>query len=216
MGISQRLSLFTRTILPSKLHTMANTCLRSILLITNSLLALIGVLMLAGGIWLVSDENSAQDVAKKIVNSTDMNESLPSDVIEGLEEIYGHKYFNYLIIGLGVISLLVALFGFCGAKKESVCLISFYIIFTILLIILQIGAIVMINVRNENIETFKTEVSEFLTVDLEKLEGSGFYQTIFFGVLAGISCMVLLVSSCFCHSVRNERQREEQILYGRV
>merc|ERR1712130_68242 len=195
---------------------MANTCLRSTLLITNSLLALIGVLMLAGGIWLVSDESSAQDIAKKVVNSTNFDESVPSDVKKGLEGIYGHKYFNYLVIGLGVISLLVALFGFCGARKESICLISFYIIFTIFLIILQIGAIVLINVRNENIEAFKTQVSEFLTVDLEKLEGSGFYQTIFFGVLAGISCIILLVSSCFCHSVRKERQREEQILYGRV
>jgi len=174
-----------------------NSCLRYILLISNLLLCTLGLLMVIGGVWLVVDEQSAENIAEKIANATNLD-----DAKGNLEEIYSHKYFDYFIICVGGVTLLISLFGFCGAKKESVCLISTYIFCTFILLILQIAAIVMINLRTTSIEDFKGQAGEVLNIDLDKLIGSGFYQTIFFGVLAGFSCIIISISICFCNSVR--------------
>merc|ERR1712241_1400021 len=48
---------------------------------------------------------------------------------DAVKEASTHKYFNYALLAMGGITLLVALFGFCGAKKENQCLLSLYTIF---------------------------------------------------------------------------------------
>merc|ERR1712107_421048 len=45
---------------------------------------------------------------------------------EAVKEAASHKYFNYALLAMGGVTLLVALFGFCGAKKGSQCLLSLY------------------------------------------------------------------------------------------
>merc|ERR1712117_914538 len=105
-------------------------CVRFTLIIANSLLALLGLLLLAGGVWRIVDE------VKKGVDGLE----------EAVREAASHKYFNYALLAMGGVTLLVALFGFCGAKKESQCLLSLYSICVFIILLLQIAAIVFINV----------------------------------------------------------------------
>merc|ERR1712107_912066 len=103
-------------------------CVRFTLIIANSLLALLGLLLLAGGVWRVVDDGSLREVANEIKDTQEWDEVKKG--VDGLEEAVqeaaSHKYFNYALLAMGGVTLLVALFGFCGAKKESQCLLSLY------------------------------------------------------------------------------------------
>merc|ERR1712240_617891 len=150
-------------------------CVRFTLIIANSLLALLGLLLLAGGVWRIVDDGSLG---------------------EAVEEAASHKYFNYALLAMGGVTLLVALFGFCGAKKESQCLLSLYSICVFIILLLQIAAIVFINVDDANISFIKEKISnEAAKIDIEDPEklapGSKFVQNLFFGVSAGISAIIL-------------------------
>merc|ERR1712156_376720 len=107
-------------------------CVRFTLIIANCLLALLGLLLLAGGVWRIVD-----------------------GLEEAVKEAASHKYFNYALLAMGGVTLLVALFGFCGAKKESQCLLSLYSICVFIILLLQIAAIVFINVDDANISFIK-------------------------------------------------------------
>merc|ERR1712211_213015 len=104
------------------------------------------------------------------------------------KEAASHKYFNYALLAMGGVTLLVALFGFCGAKKESQCLLSLYSICVFIILLLQIAAIVFINVDDANINFIKEKISnEAAKIDIEDPEklapGSKFVQNLFSGSL---------------------------------
>merc|ERR1712107_603099 len=77
-------------------------------------------------------------------------------------EAASHNYFNYALLAMGGVTLLVALFGFCGAKKESQCLLSLYSICVFIILLLQIAVIVFINVDDANINFIKEKISNRL------------------------------------------------------
>merc|ERR1712098_118349 len=110
----------------SKRQEKVKMCVRYTLLIANSLLALLGLLLLAGGVWRIVDSESLREVAREIEDTQEWNDVKKG--VDGLEdavkEASSHKYFNYALLAMGGITLLVALFGFCGAKKENQCLLS--------------------------------------------------------------------------------------------
>merc|ERR1712080_380302 len=125
-------------------------CVRYTLLIANSLLALLGLLLLAGGVWRIVDDESLREVANDIQDTQEW-EDVKGEVTgleDAVKEASTHKYFNYALLAMGGITLLVALFGYCGAKKENQCLLS-----------LQIAAIVFINVDDANIDFIKKSIS---------------------------------------------------------
>merc|ERR1711942_65538 len=162
----------------------------------------LGLLMLGGGVWLTVDQGQVEDIFGKLSNYTKADIDLPEGAQETFDEVLKHEYFNYLLIGIGAITFLVSLFGFCGAKKESVCLMTTYIIFTILLIIVQVSAIVIINIQDNNIQQYKSEAAKYLNIELENIEVSHRLQTIFFGVSTGVSLLFLLGTLCLCRSAR--------------
>merc|ERR1719150_2098429 len=99
---------------------------------------------------------------------------------------------------MGGITLLVALFGFCGAKRENQCLLSLYTI------------CVFINVDDANInfikDSFNSE-AEKIDIDIEKLKpGSKFVQNLFFGVSAGLSALILFFTLTLCCRARREER----------
>merc|ERR1711992_132330 len=110
-------------------------CVRFTLIIANSLLALLGLVLLAGGVWRIVDDGSLREVANEIRDTQEWDEVKKG--VDGLEEAVkeaaSHKYFNYALLAMGGVTLLVALFGFCGAKKESQCLLSLYSICAIII-----------------------------------------------------------------------------------
>merc|ERR1712088_262388 len=102
---------------------------------------------------------------------------------------------------MGGVTLLVALFGYCGAKKENQCLLSLYSIF---------AAIIFINVDDANIDFIKKSIStqaDKIDIDIEKLQpGSKFIQNLFFGVSAGLSAIILFFTVTLCCRARREER----------
>merc|ERR1712127_940983 len=127
-------------------------CLRYTLLLANLLLALVGLLLVVGGVWRVVDRSSSSAVAEKILNNTNLMDTIKDvpRLEEAIKEITTHSYFNFGLLCMGGITFLVALFGYCGAKKESTCLLSTYSICLVIIILLQIGAIILINVKDDD------------------------------------------------------------------
>jgi len=179
-----------------------SNCIRVLLTVSNLMLALLGVLLLGGGVWLTVDQEQVEDFVGKFSNYTNSDVELPVEAQETLDEVSKHDYFSYLLIGIGAVTLLVSLFGFCGAKKESICLMTTYIILTIILIIIQVSAIVIINIQDSKIQQYKSEAANFLNIELENIEVSHRFQTIFFGASTGVSLLFLLGTLCLCRSVR--------------
>merc|ERR1712226_958478 len=182
-----------------------SNCLRVLLTLSNLVLALLGLLMLGGGVWLTVDQEQVENFVEKFSNYTNSDVKLPEEAQETFDEVFKHDYFNYLLIGIGAVTLLVSLFGFCGAKKESVCLMSTYIIFTILLIIIQVSAIVVINIQDSKIQQYKSEAATFLNIDLENIEVSHRFQTIFLELLLEFPCCSCWVLSACVGLLENLR-----------
>merc|ERR1712233_219381 len=188
------------------------TCVRYTLLIANSLLALLGLLLLAGGVWRIVDDESLREIAKEIKETQEWNDV--KGEVTGLEdavkEASTHKYFNYALLAMGGITLLVALFGYCGAKKENQCLLSLYSICVFIILLLQIAAIVFINIEDANIDFIKNSISKEagkIDIDVEKLQpGSKFVQNLFFGVSAGLSAIILFFTVPLCCRARREER----------
>merc|ERR1712010_239121 len=187
-------------------------CVRYTLLIANSLLALLGLLLLAGGVWRIVDNESLREVANEIRDTQEWDDV--KEGVDGLEEAVkeasSHKYFNFALLGMGGITLLVALFGFCGAKKENQCLLSLYSICVFIILLLQIAAIVFINVDDANIDFIKKSISaqaDEIDIDLENLKpGSKFIQNLFFGVSAGLSAIIFFFTVTLCCRARREER----------
>merc|ERR1712184_93653 len=196
----------------SKRKSAEAMCVRYTLLIANSLLALLGLLLLAGGVWRIVDDESLREVAKDIQDTQEWDDV--KEEVTGLEdavkEASTHKYFNYALLAMGGVTLLVALFGYCGAKKENQCLLSLYSIFVFIILLLQIAAIVFINVDDANIDFIKKSIStqiDKIDIDIEKLQpGSKFIQNLFFGVSAGLSAIILFFTVTLCCRARREER----------
>merc|ERR1712241_447785 len=193
-------------------------CVRYTLLIANSLLALLGLLLLAGGVWRIVDDESLRDVAKDIQDTQEWDDV--KEEVTGLEDAVNeastHKYFNYALLAMGGVTLLVALFGYCGAKKENQCLLSLYSICVFIILLLQIAAIVFINVDDANIDIIRQSLDKELAkgdLDLSKFEavGSKFTQNLFFGVSAGLSAFVFLLTVSLCCRTRREERVQAYI-----
>merc|ERR1712203_1141994 len=174
----------------SKRKSAEAMCVRYTLLIANSLLALLGLLLLAGGVWRIVDDESLREVAKDIQDTQEWDDV--KEEVTGLEdavkEASTHKYFNYALLAMGGVTLLVALFGYCGAKKENQCLLSLYSIFVFI---------------KKSISTQADKID----IDIEKLQpGSKFIQNLFFGVSAGLSAIILFFTVTLCCRARREER----------
>merc|ERR1712038_2193360 len=196
----------------SKRKSAEAMCVRYTLLIANSLLALLGLLLLAGGVWRIVDDESLREVAKDIQDTQEWD-NVKGEVTgleDAVKEASTHKYFNYALLAMGGITLLVALFGYCGAKKENQCLLSLYSICVFIILLLQIAAIVFINIDDANIDFIKKSISaqaDEIDIDLEKLQpGSKFIQNLFFGVSAGLSAIIFFFTVTLCCRARREER----------
>merc|ERR1711970_744891 len=93
-------------------------------------------------------------------------------------------------------------------RKTSVCV---FIIF-----LLQIAALVFINIEDENINIIRQSLDKELAkgdLDLSKFEavGSKFTQNLFFGVSAGLSAFVFLLTVSLCCRTRREERVQAYI-----
>merc|ERR1711971_781973 len=166
-------------------HQPGKMCVRYTLLIANSLLALLGLLLLAGGVWRIVDDESLREVAKDIQDTQEWD-AVKGEVTgleDAVKEASTHKYFNFALLAMGGITLLVAL---------------------------QIAAIVFINVDDANIDFIKKSIStgaDKIDIDVENLNpGSKFIQNLFFGVSAGLSAIIFFFTVTLCCRARREER----------
>jgi len=182
--------------------------------VTNLLMAILGLLLIAGGVWLIVDEGSAEEAVQSFLNVTKFEENVKEipNLDKALREVVTHPYLNYALIGMGVITFLVALFGFQGAKKESTCLLTTYSICLMLIIVLCVTAIVLINVEDDTyinkIKDLIKQGGDKIDLDVDELKntGSKFLQSLFFGVAAVLSTLVLIMSILLCCRARREER----------
>merc|ERR1712061_709791 len=83
-------------------HQPGKMCVRYTLLIANSLLALLGLLLLAGGVWRIVDDQSLRDVANELRDTAEWD-NVAKEVTgldDAAKEAAGHKYFNYALLGM--------------------------------------------------------------------------------------------------------------------
>ena len=174
---------------------MAATCSKSFLsiliLISNVLFCIIGILTLAGGVWLLQDEGSTGDIAFNIMENIKFNENELSAVNTGFREIFDNDTIWYWTTGFGVASILTSLSGLLRFKIGSnrlFCLVMHNLVFSILLFILHIAVVAKLHQRNVDIEDLKDLHDELRNLNTEELEGSGPMQSVLFGVLIAMSC----------------------------
>lgn len=103
---------------------MCNTTVTKYLLFTfNLVFALIGVFLLAIGIWAQVDEKFVNTILEI---GGDENQQIAAQL-----STYIH-YMSLFVIALGGVIAIIALFGCCGAIRESRCCLGMF--FTLLLI----------------------------------------------------------------------------------
>jgi len=171
--------------------TCSKSCLSILILISNVLFCIIGILTLAGGVWLLQDEGSTGDIAFNIMENIKFNENELSAVNTGFREIFDNDTIWYWTIGFGVASILTSLFGLLRFKIGSnrlFCLVMYNLLFSILMFTLHIAVVAKLHQRNVDIEDLKDLHDELRNLNTEELEGSGPMQSVLFGVLIAMSC----------------------------
>ena len=128
--------------------------LKSLLCFTNFLVATLALLMVSGGIILALDNVTVTNTAG-IVKDVG-KDFFASDITDSFEEFYsvfnkkgGWFNFDFVLTGIGAITFVVSIFGFCGVHKESHCLLVTYILLLAIMILLQTAAALLLNQRDQ-------------------------------------------------------------------
>uniref|UniRef100_U5EXB2 Tetraspanin n=1 Tax=Corethrella appendiculata TaxID=1370023 RepID=U5EXB2_9DIPT len=107
------------------------TCIAKYLLsLFNFLFFIIGTTVLGVGIWLAADKSSFIALLKMVENEQLEHFTQPA-VIEQLA---------YILIVIGSIMFFLSFLGYCGAIRESQCLLTTYGIFLLIILVLEIAA----------------------------------------------------------------------------
>lgn len=122
-------------------------------------LKILGTIVLGTGIWLAVDKSSLIALLK-MVESEHINEFTQPQVIEQMA---------YVLIAIGGIMFLMSFLGYCGAIRESRCLLSTYGVFMILLLVAEI---VTVGLAAFYKETARNESKTFLQSTITKFYSS--------------------------------------------
>lgn len=111
---------------------MASDCgvwiAKYVLCIFNFLFFILGTIVLGAGIWLAADKASLIALLK-MVESEHIEQFTQPAVIEQMA---------YVLIACGTVMFLLSFLGYCGAIRESPCLLTTYAIFMIIILIVEI------------------------------------------------------------------------------
>lgn len=111
-----------------------NTCIKYTVFIFNFIFLFIGIGLLAAGIYLKVGNTNYVDVAEELT-------SLSEYVTAG-----------NLMIAVGVIIVVVAFLGCCGAIKESRCMLLSFFCLLLIIFILELAAGIFAIVKKDDIE----------------------------------------------------------------
>ena len=148
-------------------------CLRALLFVFTSLLLILSLSLVAAGLWLTIDEASMVRVVGELLNATNTQDHLLSDLprLESiLDEVTTLNFLNVVLIAVGGVVFFVALSGFCGARKDSPRLLVTFAFFTLVFLALQIALVIHTNNNNGDIfadvwESFNTSETKARVVN---------------------------------------------------
>ena len=154
-------------------------CLRALLFVFTSLLLVLGLGLVALGLWLTIDEASLVRVVGELLNVTNTQDGL-SDLPRLksiLDEATTLNFLNVVLIAVGGVVFFVALSGFCGARKDSPRLLITFAFFTLVFLALQIALVIHTNNNNGDIfadvwESFNASETEARVVNNTEQESS--------------------------------------------
>jgi tetraspanin-18 len=105
------------------------SCLaKYILCFFNFVVFLAGSAVLAVGIWLAVDKNSFIGLSKIVPSEHVQQFTQPAVIEQG----------SYLLIAVGAFMFIVSFLGYCGALRESQCLLTTYGILLLIILLVEI------------------------------------------------------------------------------
>ncbi|CAG9764589.1 unnamed protein product [Ceutorhynchus assimilis] len=125
----------------------------------NFIIFLAGTLVLGVGIWLLVDMNSFIGLLKVVPMESLQDYTSPEFI----------KQATYVLIAVGAFMFLVSFLGYCGALKESQCMLTLYGILLIVILIMEIAAGSLAVIYKSKAET---ETKHILKLSLEKYYNS--------------------------------------------
>ncbi|CAH2011528.1 unnamed protein product [Acanthoscelides obtectus] len=131
-----------------KMYDCASCLAKYLLCGFNFIIFLAGSAVLVVGIWLVADPNSFIGISK-IIPSDELHNFIQPKVIEQV---------SYAILAIGILIFLVSFLGYCGALKESQCMLTTYGILLIVILVLEIAAGILAVVYKSKVETETKDV----------------------------------------------------------
>ena len=159
-------------------------CLRGLLFVFTSLLLVLGLGLVAAGLWLTIDEASMVRVVGELLNATNTQDGL-SDLPRLksiLDEATTLNFLNVVLIAVGGVVFFVAFSGFCGARKDSPRLLITFAFFTLVFLALQIALVIHTNNNNGDIfadvwESFNATETEARVANNTEQESSSPFLT---------------------------------------
>ncbi|KXJ79658.1 hypothetical protein RP20_CCG028628 [Aedes albopictus] len=132
---------------------------KTLLSVFNFVFFVLGSIVLGVGIWLVADKSSFIALLK-MVESDQLEHFTQPAVIEQLA---------YFLIAIGAIMFFLSFLGYCGAIRESQCLLTTYGLFLIVILILEVTACGLAAAYKESA---KTETKNYLQTTISKYYSS--------------------------------------------
>jgi hypothetical protein len=113
-----------------------------------------GLLLAGGGVWLAVDTAAITVTANRVREAG--RDVLSEHVTDSFEQFYsvfnkagGWNNLAFVMVGIGVLIVVVSIFGFCGVHQESVCLLLTYIVLLAVAVVLQTAAALLLARRDE-------------------------------------------------------------------
>ena len=124
---------------------------------SSSLMVIMSGLMMSGlASWILCDVEELQTAAGDIRDN--LKVQIVTDSFEDYYSIFNKKggWVNLasLMLGIGLTQVAVSLLGFFGLHKKTSFLLLSFISFLLITIMLQIGAVILINWRNFELKQF--------------------------------------------------------------
>ncbi|XP_060525573.1 tetraspanin-18-like [Cylas formicarius] len=125
----------------------------------NFIIFIAGTIVLGIGVWLLVDKSSFIGLSKVV----------PVDEIQGLAQPGIIDQASYILIAIGGCMFLVSFLGYCGALRESQCMLTTYGILLIVILALEIAAGVLATIYKSKAQE---ETKNVLKTSLEKYYNS--------------------------------------------
>ncbi|CAH1716624.1 unnamed protein product [Chironomus riparius] len=139
---------------------VGSCCAKYILCMFNFVFFILGSLVLGLGLWLLFDKDSILALMKN-VNSEHIDRFTEPQLVDQTV---------YIFIVIGSLMFVLGFLGYCGALRESQCLLSLYGVCLIILLVLEIVLFVFAVAYQDVV---KDETESFLKTTIKEYKSSG-------------------------------------------